>query len=206
MLFASLILMLSGCEIYGIVKDATDKEDGRIITKDGTTYTGRVEMPNANTKKVTIHTLDSQKYVVEAENIEAMVVWKSTHKDIQHVLQYLPSRWFGKKDKVKNPMWMALIESGPNVDFYACSFNYSIPSDGAMKISSIKGGSIVYYGLKKGDTVAHALHMTDYAKRSARKGMLEYFSDDPVLCKKLTDLEIEPGDFEAIAKEYNPHR
>lgn len=203
---SAIVLLCSSCAIYDVVKDITDKEDGSIMTKNGMVYTGRVEMPNVNTKKVTVQTVDSQKVVVEASNIEAMLVWKKTHTDIKHVLRYIPSYWFDKKNKLRDPMWMALIETGPNIDFYACSYNYSIPSDGALKIKSLKGGSITYYGMKKGETVAKAIDMTDYSKRSARKAMVEYLSDDPVLCKKITDLEIEPGDYETIAKEYNPKK
>lgn len=204
-LFTIATMMLSGCEVYSLVKDATDKEEGRILTTSGKTYQGRVEMPNVNTKNLTIITADSVKTVIKAEEIKDLIVWKKTHTDIKHVLHYLPSYWFGK-DKERKPMWMALIYSGPYVDFYACSFNYSIPSNGDLKISSVKGGSIAYYALKKGQRVAKALHMTDYSKRSARKGLVEYFADDPVLCKKLTDLEIEPSDLETIAKQYKPSK
>lgn len=62
-------MTLGGCQIYGLVKDVTDKEEGKIIMKDGKEYVGRVEMPNVNTKRLSIVVNDGQKTVVEAKDI-----------------------------------------------------------------------------------------------------------------------------------------
>jgi hypothetical protein len=207
LLFALItVFMFSGCEIYGLVKDLTDKEEGRITTTDGKVLTGRIMMPNVNTKKISIMTVDSQKIEVEAKDIQELLVWKKTHTDIKHVLHYLPSYQIGKAKKMRDPMWMALIASGPYLNIYACSYDYSIPSDGDLKITSVKGGSIEYYALKEGETIATGVNMSDYSKRSARKNLEEYLSDDPVLCKKLEEQEIKVRDYETIANEYNPKR
>lgn len=207
LLFALVtVFMFSGCEIYSIVKDITDKEEGRITTTDGKVLTGRVEMPNANTKKLTIVTADKQKTVLNCENIKELVVWKKTHTDIKHVLQYLPSHKLTNPKKVRKPLWMTLLTSGPHLKIYACSFNYSIPSNGVLKISSVKGGDILYYALKEGETVPYGIYMTSNSKRAARERFQEYLSDDPVLCKKLQDAEINPLEYETIAQEYNPNR
>lgn len=200
------VFMLSGCEIYSIVKDLTDKEEGRITTTDGKVLTGRVEMPNANTKKLTIVTVDSQKTVLKSEDIKELVVWKKTHTDMKHVLQYLPSHKMTNPKKVREPLWMALLTSGPYLKIYACSFNYSIPSNGELKITSVKGGDILYFALKKGETVPYGIFITSHSKRDAKERFLEYLSDDPVLCKKLKDAEINPLECETIAQEYNPNR
>lgn len=207
LLFALItVFMLSGCEIYSIVKDLTDKEEGRITTTDGKVLTGRVEMPNANTKKLTIVTVDSQKTVLKSEDIKELVVWKKTHTDMKHVLQYLPSHKMTNPKKVREPLWMALLTSGPYLKIYACSFNYSIPSNGELKITSVKGGDILYFALKKGETVPYGIFITSHSKRDAKERFLEYLSDDPVLCKKLKDAEINPLECETIAQEYNPNR
>lgn len=207
LLFALItVFMLSGCEIYSLVKDLTDKEEGRITTTDGKVLTGRVEMPNANTKKLTIVTVDSQKMVLNCEDIKELVVWKKTHTDTKHVLQYLSSHKMTNPKKVRGPLWMALLTSGPHLKIYACGFNYSIPSNGELKITSVKGGDILYYALKEGETVPYGIYMTSNSKRAARERFQEYLSDDPVLCKKLQDAEINPLEYETIAQEYNPNR
>lgn len=205
-LFSSLcmVLMLSGCQIYDVVKDLTDKEEGQVIMKDGQEYVGRVEMPNASTKKLTVVTGESQKQVLESDKIEGLVVWKKTHPDIKHVLKYTSSYWMDKKQTLRKPMWMAVTDVGDHVVFYACSYKYSIPSNGVLKITSIKGGNIAYYAQKDGDDFPHFVGASDLSKRKVRSALVDYLSDDPVFVKKLTDLEIKPFDFETIAKEYQP--
>ncbi|PVZ08726.1 hypothetical protein C7382_11272 [Porphyromonas loveana] len=48
--------------------------------------------------------------------------------------------------------------------------------------------------------------ITDMSRRAVRKNLFDYLSDDPVFCKKLTNLEIEPDEYKTIAIEYNPNR
>lgn len=208
-LFAAIATILvamtfTGCQIYSIVKDATDKEDGRIIMKDGKEYVGRVEMPNVNTKRLTIVTDNEKKNIVEANDIEALVIWKKTHPENKHVLKYMPSWQWHKKNKQRKPLWMALIASGPYVDFYACSFDFTISSNGTLKVTSVKGGNIEYAALKKGDKVPQVVSMTDISKRQKRKSILEYLNDDPALAKKLNEQDINPNDFDTIAETYHP--
>ena len=45
MLLCFAVFLLGGCQIYSVVKDATDREEGRVVMKDGTEYVGRVKMP-----------------------------------------------------------------------------------------------------------------------------------------------------------------
>ena len=44
MLLCFAVFLLGGCQIYSVVKDATDREEGRVVMKDGTEYVGRVKM------------------------------------------------------------------------------------------------------------------------------------------------------------------
>ncbi|MGI6243392.1 MAG: hypothetical protein ACOYJK_07665 [Prevotella sp.] len=202
--FLCMVLMLSGCQVYGLIKDASDKEEGQVIMKDGQEFVGRVETPNSNTKKLTIITGKDEKQVLEADKIEALVMWKKTHPEIKHVLRYIRTYWRDKKQTLQKPMWMAVTDVGDHVVFYTCSFNYSIPSDGSLKITSVKGGSIYHYAQKDGDDFPHFVSMSDMSKRQVRKKLIDYLGDDPVLVKKLTEQEIKPLDFETIAEEYKP--
>lgn len=70
------IPLLSSCQIYDIVKDATDQEEGRIVMKDGTEYTGRVRMPKSNTKTVNITTTNGEKLKLKNTDIAVLGVWK----------------------------------------------------------------------------------------------------------------------------------
>lgn len=51
-LLSATIFLFSGCSTYSLIKDATDREEGRIIMNDGTEYVGRVKMPHSPTKKI----------------------------------------------------------------------------------------------------------------------------------------------------------
>ena len=64
----------------------------------------------------------------------------------------------------------------------------------------------MYFALKKGETVPYGIFNTGHSKRDAKERFQEYLSDDPVLCKKLKDAEINPLEYETIAQEYNPNR
>lgn len=201
----SLTALFTSCQIYGIVKDITDKEDGQIQTKDGRQYVGRVSMPNCNTKSITVNTLDSQHVKVASDEIAVLAVWKKTHPEKVHPLVHMPYKWQGKK-KTSKAQWMAMIEAGEYLEFYALSYNYSLPSNGDIRISSVKGGSISYIGRRAGDSIGTVVAVNGYPTRALRKNMMEFLADDPVLCEKLKNMEIKPGDMETIAKEYNPHR
>lgn len=197
-------VLLTGCELYGLLKDFTDKEEGTVVLNDGKTYTGRVSMPLCNSKNVTVATADSQKIKIPAENISVLNVWKNTHKEAVHSLVYRQYIYNLKKNKVLKPQWMAVIESGKNVYFCALSYKYSIPSSGAMKITSVKNGSIYYLAFIKGDKIGKFVALNGYPERSWRKNMINLLSDDPVLCEKLKNMDIEASDMATIAKQYNP--
>lgn len=195
-------MTLGGCQIYGLVKDATDKEEGKVIMKNGKEYVGRVEMPNANTKRLTIEVNGGQKTILEAKDIASLTVWKKTHPELKHTLKYLPSEWLRKKKR--KPYWMAVTATGRHVEFYTCSFNYSIPSSGYLKITSVQNGNIDYLALKRGDTMPRTISVSDMSKRQTRKLLLQYLNDDAALAKKINNQDIRPDDFETIAEIYHP--
>lgn len=197
-----VVMTLGGCQIYGLVKDATDKEEGKIIMKDGKEYVGRVEMPNVNTKRLSIVVNDGQKTVVEAKDIASLTVWKKTHPERKHTLKYLPSEFLRKK--MRKPLWMAVTATGPYVEFYTCSFDYSIPSSGYLKITSVQNGSIEHLALKKGGKMPKTISVSDISKRQKRKLLLEYLNDDAALATKINNQDIRPDDFETIAEIYHP--
>ena len=71
--------LLSSCQIYGVIKDATDHEEGRIVMKNGTEYVGRVKMPKCNTQNIRIKTEKWEK--LKNTDIAVLGVWKKTHTD-----------------------------------------------------------------------------------------------------------------------------
>ena len=67
---------MSSCQIYGVVKDATDHEEGRIVMKNGAEYVGRVKMPKCNTKNIRIKTESGEKMKFKHTDIAVLGVWK----------------------------------------------------------------------------------------------------------------------------------
>ena len=127
MLLCFAVFLLGGCQIYSVVKDATDREEGRVVMKDGTEYVGRVKMPKCNTKTVRMKTADGQKLKLKNTDIEVLGVWKKTHTDKCHFLvchPYKTNKMFStKKEKIIKPQWMALEAQGDHVEFYSCSYS-----------------------------------------------------------------------------------
>ncbi len=206
--FCMAMFLFSSCQIYTVIKDATDHEEGRIVMKDGKEYVGRVKMPKCNTKTIRITTEDNKKLKLKNTDIAVLGVWKKTHTDKCHYLvcyPYMGNKLFSTKQKKKiKPQWMAVSAQGDHVEFYCCSYKYSIPRDGSLTITSVQNGSIVYIARKVGEDTGHVIGFKGSGKRHWRSLLMEYLEDDPSLCAKLENKEIEPSDLQKIADLYNP--
>jgi len=206
--FLLVLPLLSGCQIYDVVKDATDKEEGRVVMKDGKEYVGRVKMPKCNTKNISVKTADGKSMKVKNTDIAVLGVWKKTHPEKVHYLvsyPYMTNKLFStKKKKLLAPQWMAVEAQGDNVEFYCCSYKYSIPRDGTLTITSVQNGSIVFLARKKGEEQCHVIGLKGSGSKHWRTSLMEYLSDDKALCSKLENKEIKPDNLQEIADLYNP--
>ena len=210
MLLCFAVFLLGGCQIYSVVKDATDREEGRVVMKDGTEYVGRVKMPKCNTKTVRMKTADGQKLKLKNTDIEVLGVWKKTHTDKCHFLvchPYKTNKMFStKKEKIIKPQWMALEAQGDHVEFYSCSYKYSSPRDGSLVITSVAGGDICFVARKAGEEYGRIIGYKGSGNKYWRSQLVKFLEDDPDLCAKLENKEIEPDDLKKIADLYNPGR
>lgn len=202
------IPLLSSCQIYDVVKTATDKEEGRIVMKDGTEYVGRVRMPKANTQNVSIKTTDGKKLKLKNTDIAVLGVWKKTHTDKCHYLvcyPYKTTKMFStKKEKKVKPQWMAVEAQGDHVEFYCCSYKYSIPKDGSLVITSVQNGDIFFVARKSGDETGCIIGYKGSGAKYWRTQLMKYLDDDPSLCAKLESKEVDPSDLQKIADLYDP--
>lgn len=205
---ALIIPLADSCQIYSVVKDATDKEEGRVVMKDGTEYVGRVRMPKCNTKRISITTTDGKKLKLKNTDIEVLGVWKKTHTDKCNFLlsvPYVTRKMFStKKTKVIQPQWMAIEAQGDHVEFYVCGYKYSIPKDGTLTITSVQNGNIIYIAKKKGEEYGRIIGYKGSGAKHWRTLLMEYLADDPALCEKLKNKEIKPDNLQQIADMYNP--
>jgi len=209
-LLLAAIPLLSSCQIYSVIKDATDREEGRIVMADGTEYVGRVKMPKCNTKNIRIKTDKGEKLKLKNTDIAVLGVWKKTHPDKCHFLvchPYTTNKIFStKKEKTIKPQWMAVAAQGDHVEFYCCGYKYSIPRDGTLTITSVQNGNIAYIARKIGEENGYIIGYKGSGARHWRNLLKKYLDDDPDLCKKLEDKEIESGDLQKIADTYNPKK
>ncbi|WP_294628474.1 hypothetical protein [uncultured Bacteroides sp.] len=203
-----LLPLLSSCQIYSVVKNATDREEGRIVMNDGTEYVGRVKMPKCNTKIIRIKTESGEKLKVKNTDIAVLGVWKKTHTDKCHYLvchPYVTNKMFStKKEKKIAPQWMAVQAQGDHVEFYCCSYRYSIPKDGSLTITSVQNGNIAFIARKAGEEHGYIIGYQGSGKRHWRTQLMKYLEDDPNLCAKLESKEIDPDNLQKVADLYNP--
>lgn len=201
---------LTSCQIISLVIDLTDKEEARILLKDGTELKGRAKMPNSNTKNIRIKTEDGKKHKISGKDIEVLCLWKKKHPEKEHFLYYnayMGNKLFStKKKKEYKPAWMAGEAVGDHLNIFVCGYDYKIIKDGTMNIISVQNGSIIYVAQKTGDELGVFIGTTDGGKSILRKNLTEYLNDDPVLCKKLENKEIESDEFQKIVDTYNPNR
>ena len=202
--------LLSSCQIYSVVKDATDHEEGRVVMKDGTEYVGRVKMPKCNTQTIRLKTEDGQKLKLKNTDIAVLGVWKKTHTDKCHFLvchPYETTKMFStKKKKIIKPQWMSVEAQGDHVEFYCCSYKYSIPKDGSLVITSVQNGNIMFVARKIGEETGCIIGYKGSGSKYWRSQLVEYLADDPNLCAKLKNKEIDSSGLQTIADLYNPEK
>lgn len=209
-LLCVLIPLLSSCQIYSVVKDATDHEEGRVVMNDGTEYAGRVKMPKCNTKTVRLKTETGEKLKLKNTDIALLGVWKKTHTDKCHYLvchPYVTNQMFStKKQKKVAPQWMAVQALGDYVEFYCCSYKYSIPKDGSLTVTSVQNGNIIFIARKVGEENGYIIGYKGSGKKHWRTQLMKYLEDDSALCTKLERKEIDPDDLQKIADSYHPEQ
>ena len=151
-----------------------------------------------------------QKLKLKNTDIEVLGVWKKTHTDKCHFLvchPYKTNKMFStKKEKIIKPQWMALEAQGDHVEFYSCSYKYSIPRDGSLVITSVAGGDICFVARKAGEEYGRIIGYKGSGNKYWRSQLVKFLEDDPDLCAKLENKEIEPDDLKKIADLYNPGR
>lgn len=201
-------LLMTNCQIYSTVKDFTDREEGRLTTIDGQEYTGRVLMPKGDTKNVHITLADGTKQEVKSENVKVLEVWKKTHPDKVHPL--IVRKYF-RDYRAKKPygklVWMAPFFVGKHLMICAMSGKYSIPSDGALTVSSYQNGDVIWVAVKTNNPIGMRVGGTSDGYRYTRKALAAFLADDPVLCKRIETMKMRTDEeWQTIVDEYQPGR
>lgn len=205
MFIVAVVSLMTSCQIYTVVKDLTDREEGRVKTTDGQSYMGRVLMPKSTTKNLKITLADETQKIINREDVAVLEVWKKTHPDKMHSL--IVRRYFNyyKDKKPKKPVWMAPFFVGEHLMICAMSGKYSIPADGALKVSSYENGDVIWIAIKKGDPLGMKVGGTSDSYRYTRKALSIFLADDPALCKRIEEMKFRKDEeWQALVDAYRP--
>lgn len=186
------IALLASCQLVTTVVDVSRevKKYPVIVTfEDGSTLTGEAKLPNGATKKVTVTDSLDVKHKIKSEDIASLIAWNENAPDEKHVLFY------------REKTWRTLEEMGEHLMVLSQSDDYYIAKNGVM---TIKGQYINFYGYRPGEEKGTWIGGRGYTKGSARRALLKYLADDPDLCERIENKEIDPLDYETICSEYKP--
>lgn len=183
---------LTSCQLVTTAVDiARDVKKYPVIVtfEDGSTLTGEAQLPNGVTKKITVTDSLDKKHKIKSEDIAYLTAWNDKAPDTKHTFIYREKLW-----KTPEAMSEYLLVLTYGADYY-------IAKNGVM---TIKGDKINFYGYRPGEEEGTWIGGKGYTKGSARKALLKYLDDDPELCKRIKDKEIDPLDYETICSEYKP--
>lgn len=194
---AIVLLVVCGMVSCQIVTGAIDvarevKGFPVVVTlQDGTVVTGEAKLPNGGTKKVTVKGEDGERHKLQAEDILTLTAWNDKAPDMKYAMVF--------RDK----HWLVPEAVGEHLMVFALAVDYFIEKDGDMVL---KGEHFSFYGFRPGEETGTLLGTTHFANSNklARKYLMEYLADDPEMCERIRDKDIEPFDYKRICEEYNP--
>lgn len=204
-----LFQFLNSCALYNTVKQSATRAESYVAMKDGKEYVGSIIIPYGNSEAVNLKKYDGEKIMIANSDISYFDVWHRKHPDYRYTfrcLPYLAPKAFSKEMEMTDSYWMSLQAAGENVEFYCLGLVYLMTSDGVLTVQSAPNSDIVIIAKKKDEQSGTFLVASKYYKNYWRKALIEYFSDDPVLCWKLENKEIDPKDLQEIADQYSPSK
>ncbi|WP_294634094.1 hypothetical protein [uncultured Bacteroides sp.] len=205
-------LTLHSCQIVELVIGGTTYYDTEITTKDNQLITGRIGGQRSSnlvsgSKTISIKTDEGRKKV-KSENIQYMTLARKGHPEKQQTLVYTDCKMpYTKKGEqrfrtFKN--WQVLNSVGDHLLITAYGHSYSLAKDGALLITYSRDEGIKYCIRRQNDDCPILFGRSISSRSYMRKQWQAYLSDDPVLCQKIANKEIDAFDFTTIAEQYNP--
>lgn len=207
LLTAASVTCLQGCSIVQLIVDVSDRQNVRVTLCDDSEIAGKTNFGSPTAKRLRIKTEDGEKLKIESSETVSLCLYREKYPENQYFFQYIPYAYYSKKkgwtDYTGKSYWLAVEEIGDNIIIYAHGGQYDISKKGDLTISS-KG--VIYYIARKAGDAKGALVGIYNGNRAKfyKNDLLNYLSDDHTLCSMIENGEIEDGDFQTIAEEYNP--
>jgi len=207
------VLTLGSCQVAQLVISGTTYYETEITTYDNQLIAGRIggqrssNLPSG-AKTISIKNTDGRQKV-KSEQIKYMKLSRKDHPEKQQTLIFSDWKWpYVKKGQQKFRTfknWLVINSIGDHLIITAFGGSYSLAKDGALIITYRRDEGIKYCISRPKDDCPILIGRSISSRSSMRKQWQEHLSDDPVLCEKIKNKEIDAFDFKTIAEQYNPN-
>lgn len=207
-------LALYSCQVVEFAVSGTTYYDTEIVTNDNRIITGRIggqrssNLPSGS-KKISIKT-EQGREKIQSGQIAYMKLSRKGHPEKQQTLIYadykIPYKKKGEQKFKTLKCWQVVKNAGDNLLITAFGHTYSLAKDGALIITYSRDEGIKYCIKRPGDECPIYIGRNTSGRSFMRNRWQEYLTDDPALCEKIKNKDIDAFDFTAITEQYNPKR
>lgn len=212
---AIVVLCLStlhSCQIATVVINGTTYYETEITTRDQQVISGKIggqrssNLPSG-AKTISIKTEEGRKKI-KSEQIAYMKLARKGHPEKQQTLIYteckIPYTKKGEQKYRTFKNWQVLKSVGDHLLVTAYGHTYSLNKSGALIITYSRDEGIKYCIQRRGDSCPILFGRSISGRSYMRKQWQAYLFDDPILCGKIANKEIDAFDFSTIVEQYNP--
>lgn len=196
---------MQSCSLVSTIYHNTDKKQTRIVLNDGREIEGKTVLPTTTQKKISVKTSDGQKIKLQSSDIAMMCLYREKYPENQHFFQYMPYEMWRSKKKEWYEMgkrWMAVEAVGDNIAIFTLGGWYQMTPKGELSVMS--RGTILHIARKNTDAVGKCVGLFQNKSRFYKEDLMQYLNDDADICRMIEDEDIDDGDFQTIAEEYEP--
>lgn len=211
----ALVCALMGTGVASALGSGTSAM-GNIVLKNGREIDSvKFEMPLPLDKQVKVR-IDGKKQKIATDSIDFIVVWHEKHPDDQHIfkpyrLEYIKLDTGESDGESDFLLWLTCDQVSPNASYW---YSVGRPSFKRGKLvlnyNYIHAHESKAYVVKKGaETASHVPTKMEPTKKWA----MHFFSDDPVVVRKLEADEYNDSDWgykyidvPRIVEDYDPQR
>lgn len=199
-----VVLFISILSFFTIDKDnkLKNEESCVVYLEDGTTKSGKIELPIKSSSKFIVVNINDKKEKIELQKIDKLEVQINGAKIEYHNMKVF--NFSGKKIQKDKRMMLQTVKG--KVNLYIGTFDWSSTINSGSGWQSVSLNGISYYCIREGEEAATLLHENfgqvnknaDFKLYGAR-----YFADNETIAKKIKNKEYTYEDISKVIAEYN---
>lgn len=199
-----IVLFISALSFFNILKNENKLNEEICIAylEDGTTKSGKIELPVKSTSKFITLKIGDKKEKVELQTIDKLEVLINGAKIEYYNLKVF--NFSGKKIQKDKRMMLQTVKGKVNLYIGTLDWSATINSGNGWQPMSFSG--ISYYCVRDGEKAATLIHENfgqvnknaDFKLYASR-----YFSDNEMIAKKIKNKEYTYQDISKVIAEYN---